>query len=285
MKTHKIQILTLNIVLLVILASCNSLNNEEEKIESNSNSDSLITSNILIIDTFTKPITAKPEIFLIEYSECIHNCNFESIISKKYKNDTLMIKIGTIQNCIGKFQLDLISNHDTLNLDIKIKGDIIKRKNGEIDTIISMNTCDCYYYFNIGIKNVQKEIKTILIDGHKFGRRYNDDMEIENYIPVSNAEFPGGNDSLLYFIQKNKAYPDSAYILKIEGTVYVQVIVDSNGITKNIEIIRSVSDELDLEAIRVISLIPIWIPPINENNMRIESSILIPVKFAIPKDN
>lgn len=168
------------IIILILSASCKPKGENQEKIEnSDSNKISGDSSLTLIQDSLAKFIP--PENFLFSYSECKQNCNdYERIILKKYKGDTLILKIGSIQNCTGRFRLDLKSFGDTLDLDIKIKEKIIKRKSGKIDSIMEWTACDCYFYFNIGIKNVQKEYKAILINSHNFGRKPQTVDELDN---------------------------------------------------------------------------------------------------------
>lgn len=167
-----------DVILITILAIltpfifCDSTNSKENNDSTNKNLISSDSSLALMKDSLKNAEKIFLENYLFKYSEYIDNCkDYERIISEKYKNDTLILRIGSIQNCIGKFKLDLKSSKDTLNLDIHIKEEIIKRKNGKIDTILTENDCDCYYYFDIGIKNVKNEFKTILINGHKFGRK------------------------------------------------------------------------------------------------------------------
>ncbi len=169
----------LTIAIFVLLVSCDSKNIKEKTTE---HSDSIITvdtSMKIQNDTLSIVDNENPEVFLFKYSECDKNCNdFERIISKKHKGDTLLLKIGSIQNCIGKFRLDIEKNDTKLNLDIKVKEEIVKRKNGTVDTILTTLDCECYYYFDIGIKHIDKEFKTILINGKKFGRKQKGQVEM-----------------------------------------------------------------------------------------------------------
>lgn len=160
----------LTIGFFVLLVSCDSKNVKEQTTEQSVFTSKSDTSDKSQNDTLKNVDNIKPEIFLFKYSECKENCNdYERILSKKYKGDSLFLKIGSIQNCIGKFRLDIEKSDTKLNLGICVKEEIVKRKSGKVDTILTTDDCECYYYFDIGIKHIAKEFKSILINGNKLG--------------------------------------------------------------------------------------------------------------------
>ena len=67
-------------------------------------------------------------------------------------------------------------------------------------------------------------------------------------------EFPGGETALKNYISKHIKYPSDALDNGIEGTVYVQFMIDKSGRVIDPEIIRPVIPSLDKEAIRVYNL-------------------------------
>lgn len=66
---------------------------------------------------------------------------------------------------------------------------------------------------------------------------------------------PGGKEALYNYIGKNMRYPDSAKANKIQGKVIVKFCVTRKGNVTNHEVIKSVSPDLDAEALRVIKTI------------------------------
>ncbi len=74
------------------------------------------------------------------------------------------------------------------------------------------------------------------------------------------AQFPGGDQALYQHIAKHLKYPKAALEKGIEGTVYLQFIVEKNGTLSNIEVIRSDSPELNQSAIDALEALPKWIP-------------------------
>ncbi|MFC0518575.1 energy transducer TonB [Mucilaginibacter angelicae] len=81
--------------------------------------------------------------------------------------------------------------------------------------------------------------------------------------------YPGGQDSLASFLQKNLHWPEPE--IDVQGKVIVSFIVTKSGRITNIKVIRPLYKSFDAEAIRVIKLMPAWIPaevkgkPVNRN--------------------
>jgi TonB family protein len=74
------------------------------------------------------------------------------------------------------------------------------------------------------------------------------------------AVFSDGMDSFYLFIKKNLQYPESAKKHKVTGSVLVGFYIEPNGTLSEVKVDRSLVKTLDDEAIRVISLSPLWIP-------------------------
>lgn len=94
--------------------------------------------------------------------------------------------------------------------------------------------------------------------------------------------FPGGSDKMYAFLQKHKKYPQKAPDSEIEGKVFVAFIVKSDGSIENIEIKRSLSPSHDAEAIRVIKMMPKWIPG-KQNGRDVSCWYTLPVDFYFLK--
>jgi len=87
--------------------------------------------------------------------------------------------------------------------------------------------------------------------------------------------FSGGEDSLRSFIKMNFFVPEQ-HILKKRVLILVGVIIDKNGKVRNPFIIKSSGIlELDNEALRVVSSLPDFSPPLHRGNP-------VTVNYAIP---
>lgn len=72
--------------------------------------------------------------------------------------------------------------------------------------------------------------------------------------------FPGGNEALLDYINKNRKYPSDAYERGIEGRVTCSFVVNSDGNISHIKVIRGCHKSLNMEAMRLLSEMPCWHP-------------------------
>ena len=92
-------------------------------------------------------------------------------------------------------------------------------------------------------------------------------------------QFPGGEEKLLKFISKNIIYPEKAKNEKIEGRVFCKFIVNRDGSVSDIKVVRSLDASCDAEAIRVLKLLPKFIPgKQNGRNVRVWYSLPIAFK-------
>ena len=77
-------------------------------------------------------------------------------------------------------------------------------------------------------------------------------------------------------------YPRSAVKDGIQGTVMVQFIIEKDGKITDVKVVKSVDEELDAEAIRVIEASPKWKPGKMGGN-RVRTSLTLPVEFRLEK--
>lgn len=95
-------------------------------------------------------------------------------------------------------------------------------------------------------------------------------------------EFPGGDDALDEFIRNNVKYPDEGIANKIEGTVYVTFIVETDGTITQIEALKGIGKAFEKEAERVVKKMPKWNPGQNEGeNVRVLFNL--PIEFKLSR--
>ena len=78
--------------------------------------------------------------------------------------------------------------------------------------------------------------------------------------PEQQPHFPGGETALLKYLQENIKYPPKAAKDSIQGRVVVQFLIDPQGCVGEVKVARSVSEELDAEAVRVVKTLPRFVP-------------------------
>lgn len=98
------------------------------------------------------------------------------------------------------------------------------------------------------------------------------------------ASYPGGTPALMDFLNENTKYPEQAEREGIEGRVVAGFIVERDGSVSNIEILKSVHPLLDAEVVRVMSLMPNWIPG-RQNGQPVRVKYSLPITFRLISDN
>ena len=97
-------------------------------------------------------------------------------------------------------------------------------------------------------------------------------------------QYPGGDDAMMKFIQKNIKYPDLERESDIQGRVVLGFIVNVDGSLSDITVRKSVSHGLDKEAIRVVKLMPNFIPGRQQGKaVRVQYMLPIMFKLASPE--
>lgn len=91
-------------------------------------------------------------------------------------------------------------------------------------------------------------------------------------------EFPDGEKALIRFLNQTIIYPEKALKKKEYGKVTVQFVVGKSGKVENPKILRGVSPNLDEEALRVVGLLPDWIPG-EQNGEKVAVYRVLPIMF------
>lgn len=94
-------------------------------------------------------------------------------------------------------------------------------------------------------------------------------------------KFPGGKTDLDCFIVKN-LNKKTLKSINISGVTIAQFTVDRNGMLKDIKITKSISDVIDKEFLRILQIMPRWIPA-KKSNKSVSRTIMLPLR--IPYEN
>jgi len=104
----------------------------------------------------------------------------------------------------------------------------------------------------------------------------------ETHVAVDSHEsvphFPGGQDSLASFLQKNLHWPEP--YIDAQGTTIVEFIVTKTGKIKNAKVVKKLFASFDAEALRVVRLMPAWVPAKIKGNP-IDKKYYLPISFTI----
>ncbi len=107
------------------------------------------------------------------------------------------------------------------------------------------------------------------------------DNELVYQVVEKMPQFPGGNEAMFAFLQKNIRYPQEARDAKAEGRSVIQFIVNRNGNINNVHIVKSSGNEaLDKEAVRVVESMPQWTPG-KQNGKNVAVQYTLPIMFRL----
>ncbi len=93
-------------------------------------------------------------------------------------------------------------------------------------------------------------------------------------------QYPGGQDSMFRFILNHLDYPKKAREEGVSGRVLAEFVVTETGKLEDIRIVKSVSPECDQEVIRIIKLMPDWVPGIKDGKA-VRVKMNLPFRFQL----
>ena len=92
-------------------------------------------------------------------------------------------------------------------------------------------------------------------------------------------EFPDGRAGILRFVKKELRYPQEARRLGQEGAVIVLFTVDEKGNVLDPQVINGDIKSFNLEALRVVGVMPRWIPG-EVDGVPSPIQVTIPIEFS-----
>ena len=115
-------------------------------------------------------------------------------------------------------------------------------------------------------------------------RAYNktDTTDIFNAVEQQ-AQFPEGMEAFAKYLQDNLKYPEAAQKANIQGKIYIQFVINTDGSSEKFEVLKSTGNEsLDNEALRVLRSIPKWEAG-KQSGRNVRSRFIVPVNFQLSK--
>jgi len=104
------------------------------------------------------------------------------------------------------------------------------------------------------------------------------------YVVDVNPTFRGSQDELEAYIQENINYPETAKTGMVEGTVFVDFVVGSDGVVRDVEVSETTSEdvkrELSTEAVRVVSNMPNWTAG-TKGGKPVDVRVSLPITFQL----
>ena len=104
-----------------------------------------------------------------------------------------------------------------------------------------------------------------------------EDTDVPFVFVESMPEFPG---NIFKFLSEHINYPVVAIENQIQGKVICQFVVNRDGSIEDVVVVSSIHPSLDKEAVRVIKLMPKWIPG-KQRGKAVRVKFTLPVNFKL----
>ena len=128
-----------------------------------------------------------------------------------------------------------------------------------------------------------EQIETTEVADPEVGEEYEQtqDMGSEIFTVVEVMPvYDGGIEELYKFLGNNIKYPEEAKKDSIQGRVFVNFIVETDGSVTNVNVLRGIGGGCDEESIRVVSMMPKWTPG-TQRGKAVRVSYNLPIKFSL----
>lgn len=102
----------------------------------------------------------------------------------------------------------------------------------------------------------------------------------EGLIVDSIPHYPGGIAGFMKWLDSTMVYPPACIREKIEGTVVVAFIVDTDGHINNPRVIKGAHRHLNNEALRTLHLMKPW-KPATKHGKAIKAQVTVPIVFSL----
>lgn len=93
-------------------------------------------------------------------------------------------------------------------------------------------------------------------------------------------EFPGGMEEMMQYMIQSIKYPKELQESGVSGKVFVQFVVDSEGKVRQVEVLKSLHEQLDAEAVKVISGMPDWTPG-KKDGKNVNVELVLPIAYTL----
>jgi len=111
-----------------------------------------------------------------------------------------------------------------------------------------------------------------------------DDIETDSiYVsPTVPPSFSGGVEAMKSFFAQNLKLPETVKPEDIKGRVFVRFVVRKDGKLDKVHLVKGPNDDCNAEAIRVIKLMPAWIPA-SDRGDTVSAYHILPISFGVKK--
>ncbi len=139
------------------------------------------------------------------------------------------------------------------------------------------------YNFTLALANTGMSLafKPVQPDGKSAA----DDRAVPYFDCDQRPQFFGSSDPrhfLREWVYQYLKYPQAAVRDGVQGTVMVRFVIEQDGKVTGVEVVKGVDEELDAEALKVVSASPKWKPG-KVDGKKVRATVTIPVEFRLEK--
>ncbi len=110
-------------------------------------------------------------------------------------------------------------------------------------------------------------------------------LEDDVYTMVEESATPQGGWSVFYeHIARKVMYPAQARRMGVEGKVFVEFVVQTDGSITDVKVKNGIGAGCDAEALRVVKTAPLWEPGKNKG-VAVKQRLVLPISFKLTKSN
>ena len=228
--------------------------------------------DLIISETFHSLFWFNP-LFLFIKKELIivHEFEVDELMYEKY-GDNYIIKL--LNHTLGiNSSLLVLTNQFYNEMSLAKRTKIMKQKVKLIKPLLVVIPITALLLATVSFTYPQKKL-------NNFNSITYETVENSVYSDIDvSAEFPGGEKEMMKFIVENFVLPEKAIKEGKEGTVYTQFVISKKGNIKDIKVLTGLTSEIDAECIRVISIMPKWMPG-KKNGQVVNLEYVLPIKIA-----
>lgn len=196
-------------------------------------------------------------------------------------------EMGTSNNLITFDQLPMTMQNRLANKKENLTfSKVIVGEDEDINKSSYLQSLDPQLVYSMEVNKESREVFLALKKGSANFDYVSEKSKSDNevFTIVENGpEYPGGLQEFYKYIGENVTYPLEARQKNIEGRVYVQFVVDTDGTMTDLAVLKGIGSGCDEEAIRVISSAGKWIPG-EQRGKKVKVRMVLPVQFLLNED-
>lgn len=131
----------------------------------------------------------------------------------------------------------------------------------------------------VDVSTLIKDIPEVTGNGNQIVEAPKEDDKVYTYAEEK-AEFPGGEATMLKYLQSNIRYPQMAKESDIQGKCMIQFVVEKDGSITDVVIKKDIGGGCGKEAARVVSGMPRW-KAAKANGKGVRYKVMLPVEFSL----